>query len=268
MSVTVFDGSIPRHYEKGLGPLLFGWSADELASRLKVPAGGRVLETACGTGIASEAMRSAMPDDVAITATDLNEGMLDVARSSRGHLPGLTFQAADAQALEFEDGTFDAVACQFGIMFMPDRALAMGEAARVLQPGGLLVLSTWDSHETNAPARIAHERITSHYPEDPPNFLELPWSMHDEDELLDLARAAGYRDVKVERVERSVEVPSARESAKGFVLGNPGIHAIRERGTVDPGTLIDSVEAGLSEALGDAPMRASLSCLFLTGRRP
>lgn len=267
MSTTAFTGSIPEHYERSLAPLLFHWSAEELAARVGVPAGGRLLETACGTGIATEALRTALPADVDIVATDLNEAMLAVATARRGALPGVSFQVADAQELDFADASFDAVACQFGIMFMPDRELALREAARVLKPGGLLVFSTWDSLEANAPAGIACASIASHFPEDPPRFLELPFSMHDEDELRELALSAGLQDVGVHRVQQALELPSARAPAEGFVLGTPNIHAIEERGGADPETVIEGVRSALAEALGDTPMRTDLSCFFVTGRR-
>ncbi len=97
MTTNAFDGPIPQFYEQGLGPLLFHCSAEELAGCVEARPGRRVLETACGTGIATEALRKGLSEEVGIVATDLHEPMLEVATSPRGSLPGVEVQVADAQ---------------------------------------------------------------------------------------------------------------------------------------------------------------------------
>src|SRR6478735_2059293 len=130
-----FTGSIPELYERYLGALLFQPYAEDLARRLSDLRRGTLLEVAAGTGIVTRALRSALPSDVRIVATDLNEAMLKVA-ASRISAPALTFQQADAQKLPLSDGSVDAVVCQFGMMFVPDKNAAHREALRVLVPGG------------------------------------------------------------------------------------------------------------------------------------
>ena len=162
-----FVGSIPEAYDTHLGPLLFQHYGADLARRLDVPAGGRVLETACGTGISTEHLRGTLPDSVEIVATDLNDAMLDYARAKRSDLANVSFRQADALDLPFEDASFDAVACQFGLMFFPDKAAGMAEALRVLKSGGMLGFNVWDSLDANEIARVAHETIGT--------FLAQPW---------------------------------------------------------------------------------------------
>ena len=132
-----FAGSIPETYDRYLGPLLFEPYARDLAARLAALAPARVLETAAGTGVATRALARALPAGAAIVATDLNRPMLDLA-AARMETAEVTWQQADALALPFEDGAFDAVACQFGAMFFPDKAAAYREARRVLRRGGRL----------------------------------------------------------------------------------------------------------------------------------
>jgi ubiquinone/menaquinone biosynthesis C-methylase UbiE len=144
-----FVGSIPEIYDEHLGPLLFEHYAADLAARVTVPVGSRVLELACGTGIATDRLRAALPDEVAIVATDLNEAMLDLARNKRGNLANVQYQVVDALDLPFEDGSFDAVVCQFGVMFFPDKAACAREAARALKPGGAYTFNVWDSLDRN-----------------------------------------------------------------------------------------------------------------------
>src|SRR5689334_24072864 len=104
----LFAGSIPETYDRYLGPLLFEPYARDLAARLAAPAPTRVLETAAGTGVATRALALALPAGTAIVATDLNRPMLGLAAAHMATAE-VTWQRADALALPFEDGAFDAV---------------------------------------------------------------------------------------------------------------------------------------------------------------
>src|SRR4051812_41455355 len=165
-----FAGSIPETYDRYLGPLLFEPYARDLAAKLAALAPARVLETAAGTGVATRALARALPTSAAIVATDLNRPMLDLA-AARMETAEVTWQQADALALPFEEGTFDAVACQFGAMFFADKAAAYREARRVLRRGGRFVLSVWDQLESNELAHAVDEAVAAQFPEDPPRFL-------------------------------------------------------------------------------------------------
>ena len=132
---TVFAGSIPALYDKYLGPLIFEPYAEDLARRLSGLKEGCVLEIAAGTGIVTSRLIQTLPPPVNLVATDLNQGMLDVA-AVKDPASRVSWQQADAQALPFPDGSFDAVVCQFGVMFFPDKPKAFREARRVLKKGG------------------------------------------------------------------------------------------------------------------------------------
>jgi ubiquinone/menaquinone biosynthesis C-methylase UbiE len=82
---------------------------------------------------------------------------------------------ADACSLPFGDRMFDAVVCQFGIMFVPDKALAAREAHRVLKPGGLFLFNVWDAMEHNELGQLTHQTIASYFDKDPPAFYEVPF---------------------------------------------------------------------------------------------
>jgi ubiquinone/menaquinone biosynthesis C-methylase UbiE len=96
-------------------------------------ASGDVLEVAVGTGL----NLPRYPEDVTLTGIDWSERMLALARE-RGR--AATLRQADAHALPFADGTFDTVVCTFGLCAIPDDEKAVAEMARVLRPGGLLIL--------------------------------------------------------------------------------------------------------------------------------
>ena len=164
-----FTGSVPASYDRLMVPLIFQPYADELARRATALRPKRILETAAGTGVVTQALHEALPD-AEIVATDLNQPMLDVARD-RISVSNVRFQQADAQELPFDDCSFDLVVCQFGSMFFPDKVLGHSEARRVLREGGNYLLAIWDSLERNEASAVAQRVLIDLFPEDPPLFL-------------------------------------------------------------------------------------------------
>jgi ubiquinone/menaquinone biosynthesis C-methylase UbiE len=176
---AVFSGSIPSVYDRYLGPLIFEPYAQDLATRLSALHPEHVLETAAGTGIVTRALVRSLSPGVRIVATDLNQPMLDHAaeRVPPGHV---SWQKADAQALPFPDGAFDAVVCQFGVMFFPDKQKAYREARRVLKPSGHFILNVWDKIEHNEFADLVTAAVTDMFANDPPRFLaRIPHGYHE-----------------------------------------------------------------------------------------
>ncbi len=127
----LFAGSIPEIYERFLVPLIFESYAVALAKRVAETEPQDVLETAAGTGVLTRALASRLPQDTRITATDLNQPMLDHAAARQPNNRRIAWQQADALALPFPAETFDIVACQFGVMFFPDKVQGYKEARRV-----------------------------------------------------------------------------------------------------------------------------------------
>ena len=164
----VFTSSISKLYETYLVPLIFQPYAADLASRIASRSLSRVLEIAAGTGVVTRNLASVLPERVSIVATDLNQPMLDLA-SEIGTKRPVEWRQADAMQLPFESGVFDAVVCQFGVMFFPEKAFS--EARRVLGPGGVFMFNVWDRIEENEFADTATKALESLFPKDPPRFL-------------------------------------------------------------------------------------------------
>jgi SAM-dependent methyltransferase len=259
-----FTGSIPELYDRQLGPVLFEPYGADLVAR--VPRGEelRVLELACGTGIVTRRLREALPASTAIVATDLNDAMVAYARSA---VPaaGIEWRQADAQALPFPDESFDALLCQFGFMFLPDKGLGFREARRVLAPGGVLLGNVWAPLDENPAARVVAETVAELFPADPPRFFETPYG-YDRDKLRADLEAAGWSDVRLEVVRLAGESPTAGGYALGFVRGSPLTHELVARGAD-----LDAVERKAAEALaahiGDRPLRAEQAAVVITARR-
>ena len=141
-----------------------------MANRLASKSLARVLEIAAGTGVVTRSLASVLPESVSIVATDLNQPMLDQAAALGTKRP-VEWRQADAMQLPFEDGTFDAVVCQFGVMFFPEKSKAFSEARRVLRPGGVFIFNVWDQIKENEFADTVTTALESLFPKNPPRFL-------------------------------------------------------------------------------------------------
>ena len=242
--------------------------AAEMAKRVRAGNPARVLETAAGTGIVTRWLRDSLPAGVRLTATDLNSPMLEIARKKFRPGEEVEFQPADAMALPFPDGSFDAVVCQFGIMFFPDRDKSYREVHRVLAPGGRYLFSVWDAHQHNPFGRIAHEVAARFFPVDPPQFYQVPFSCHRIDPIRDAVAEAGFIDFEAAVVRLDKEVPAATEFARGLVYGNPLIDQVRARGGVEPERIVEALVEDLRHEFGPEPGRMSLQAVMFSARKP
>ena len=257
-SDTAFIGTIPRLYDRCLGPLLFEPYAKDLAERASALAPRRILETAAGTGIVTAALVRALPD-AEIVATDLNPDMLAVA-ASKVASPTVSFQAADAEHLPFPDGSFDLVLCQFGAMFFPDRVAAFAEARRVLKRGGLFLFNVWDRLDRNLLSKVTADAVAGLMPDGGASFIErVPFGYHDSARIERDLVAAGFDAIGVETVDRTSSVPDPAAAAHGICAGSPLALELESRGVS-----VSHAEAAVADALAqhagadglDLPMSA------------
>jgi ubiquinone/menaquinone biosynthesis C-methylase UbiE len=263
---TVFSGSIPALYDKHLGPLLFEPYAEDLARRLSDLTAGTVLEVAAGTGIVTRALIRALPNDVRVVATDLNQPMLDHAaaqeRSGR-----VTWQQADAQALPSVDASFEAVVSQFGVMFFPDKGQAFREARRVLKPRGRYVFNVWDRLADNEFADIITSVAAELFPDDPPLFLaRTPHGYNDKELIVAELKKAGFVEVACETVAKRSRAPSSREPAIGFVQGSPLRNEIEARRGHSLAEVTDAAAARIASRFGPGPVDGKIQALVFTAR--
>lgn len=258
---TVFAGSIPAIYDQYMVPLVFAPYARLVAERARLLRPRQILETAAGTGVVTEALHHALPE-AEIVATDLNPPMLEqAARRLSGS--SVRFRPADAQALPFDNASFDLVVCQFGLMFVPDKVRANSEARRVLRDGGRYLLVIWDRVERNLATITAGRAVAELFPGEGARFYErVPFRYHDVGVIEQDLLAAGFTDIEFETVELRSRATSARDAAIALVQGTPMRSDIEQ---IDPKMLAratDLAAEALSQFQGpggfDAPMSARL----------
>jgi ubiquinone/menaquinone biosynthesis C-methylase UbiE len=239
----------PEYYDALLGPYTFGPFAAELAARLPPGQAGPVLEVACGTGLVTRQLRARLAPSAQMIATDLSPAMLEFARRNVGS-DGIEWREANAQSLPFEAGTFAAVVCGFGIMFVPDRTAGLKEMRRVLRPQGLLLLTVWDRIEENPAALAFAEVIEGLFPGDAEMRFRTPYEMHEVEQLRAQLAAAGFGEIRIETQRRAITGADPRQFATGQLLGTPRAALIAKRG-LPMELVIDKVTAALEAAGGN-----------------
>ncbi|MCC3243928.1 methyltransferase domain-containing protein [Methylocystis sp. WRRC1] len=261
-----FVGDIPLHYDRGLGPVIFEDYAADIAWRAALRGPREVLEIAAGTGIVTRKLRDALPADARLIATDLNAPMLEVAQAKFRPGEGVTFDVADALVLPFADSAFDAVVCQFGLMFFPDKDAAHREARRVLKAGGRYLFSVWDSPRHNPFSRLGLEVVEKFFPDNPPQFLKTPFSCPEIDPIKESLIGAGFTRIVASVLPRMHETGDVTAFANGLVFGSPLIDQIRARGDVAPEAIVDALVERFEQEFG-APTRMPMQAIFFEAER-
>ena len=264
----VFAGSIPKFYDTYLVPLLFEPYATDLVNRLASRSLSRVLEVAAGTGVVTRALASVLPERVSIVATDLNQPMLDQA-SALGTTRPVEWRQADAMQLPFQDGTFDAVVCQFGVMFFPDKTQALSEARRVLRPGGVLIFNVWDRIEENEFADTVTAALASVFPEDPPRFLaRTPHGYHERSRIeQDLVSSGFSAPPEIVTLAARSRAKSPRDPAIAFCQGTPLRSEIEAHGASRLGEATDLAADAIGRRFGRGEVDGKMQAHVVTIER-
>ncbi|TPL35593.1 methyltransferase domain-containing protein [Mesorhizobium sp. B2-4-8] len=258
-SDKVFAGSIPEIYDAYLVPLIFASYAADLAARVSGSSPETVLETAAGSGVVPRALAPTLNAEARYVITDLNQPMLDRAIARQAADPRITWKQADALKLPFDNESFDAVCCQFGVMFFPDRVAGYKEALRVLRPGGRFFFNVWDRIEDNDFARIVTETASNIFPSDPPRFLaRTPHGYNDVDAIEADLRAAGFSRIQIETVAKSSVAPSPRHPAIAYCQGTPLRNEIEARAAAGLESVTESATVEIAKAYGNDVVSAKI----------
>jgi SAM-dependent methyltransferase len=187
---------------------------DALLDGAKIKPGTRLLDIACGTGVAS-ARAAAM--GARVTGVDFSVEM--IAQAQKRH-PGIAFQTADAEQLPFADASFDAVIANFGIHHVERPERAIGQAHRVLTLGGTFAFTFWADRQENTAWRLIFEAIAEHGHTDVP--MPAGNDAHATPEnFLRAVAAAGFDapPLRCELIEKSWALPRDADLVSVFETG-------------------------------------------------
>lgn len=255
----LFAGAVPDVYDEYLVPLIFEDHAEDLARRAKTLGPVDVLETAAGSGVVTRALARALGPDVRLTVTDLNQPMIDRAARIQGQDPRITWAQADALELPFGDAAFDAVICQFGAMFFPDRVKGYSEALRVLRPGGRFLFNIWDRIEENEFADAVTKALGEFFPDDPPLFMaRTPHGHGNIGTIRAELQSAGFTDIRIDTIPGISRAPSARHPAIAYCQGTPLRNEIEARDSEALARATDYAAAAIAKRWGDGPIEAKI----------
>lgn len=253
-------------YDRHLGPALFEPYAIDLAQLIAAECTqGSVLELACGTGLVTRQLRTHLNPSVALTASDINPGMLTYAQNKLAGVQGITWKQADIADLPCPNASFNSAVCQFGLMFVSDKNRAFHEMRRVLVKDGLLAFSVWDRMEHNPYSMIVHETVAGFFPDNPPQFFKAPFSFADVDILRSLLMANGFDQIEIRSVPKECYSRTARSLAAGMIEGAPILAEIQERGS-SPEPIVEAVAHTLARIGGNAPFRSTMHAIVVTAR--
>ncbi len=250
---------MPEFYDTYLTPLIFTQYAKDLAQRVKVQPGSRVLEIAAGTGVVTRALVDELGADVSIMATDLNQPMIDHAATVRSDA-NITWQQADAQELPFDDQSFDAVACQFAVMFFPDKVKAYSEALRVLKPGGQFHFNIWDELKENEFGFTVQQALAELFPDDPPQFLSrTPYGYFDISVIKDELERGGFtNEPKIETIAVRAKAADPSHPALAMCQGTPLKNEIESRDATLLKHATDVATAAIAKRFGEGAVECKI----------
>jgi ubiquinone/menaquinone biosynthesis C-methylase UbiE len=261
----IFGGSISKLYEAYMVPLIFAEYAADMADRVAAGRPSRVLEIAAGTGVVTRAIASVLPASVSIVATDLNQAMLDQAAAA-GIGRQVEWKQADAMQLPFPDGAFDAVVCQFGAMFFPDKGKAFAEARRVLAPGGVFLFNVWDRIEENEFAETVTDALATLFPENPPRFMvRVPHGYHDLEAIeRDLADGGFPGKAEIATLSKRSRAASSGVPAIAYCQGTPVRSEIEARNPARLGEATEIAAAALAKRFGKGAIEGKIQAHIIS----
>lgn len=264
MPDSIFSGSVPQVYETHLVPLIFEPYAADIAARLVPLAPKDLLEVAAGTGAVTRALARMLPESCAITATDFSEGMLEQAKAAGTSRP-VEWQIADAMELPFPDNSFDAIACQFGVMFFPEKPVAYAQARRVLREGGSFVFNVWDAVQHNEFTDVAGIALQELFPENPPTFLKrVPFAYYDTGTIAQHLAEGGFtKTPQFFTVTARSRAATPQQAAIALCQGTP----IRGEIEAQNSTSIDDATVYVAQAIakqfGPGPIEGKIQAIVV-----
>jgi ubiquinone/menaquinone biosynthesis C-methylase UbiE len=235
-------GTPAEIYEQHMVPAIFARWAPDLVAAAEVQPGSRVLDVACGTGAVTRILAERVGPAGTVVGLDINPGMLAIARTAVP-LANIEWLEGSAVNMALPDATFDAVLCEQGLQFFPDKPAALAEMRRVLKPGGRLALSCWHTVEHMLGYLALEQALAKRV--GPERAALPPFSLGDADTLRRLVTGAGFHAVRLRVDAKLIRFHSAEHMVRAVVGGAPTmLGALAEQGA----GVLDAIAAEVSAA--------------------
>lgn len=213
-----FSGSEAENYERYFVPAIGAPLAADLIEAAALKDGERVLDVACGTGVVTRLAAERLGGSGRVAGTDVNPGMLEVARTAAAGQP-IEWHEANAESLPHADGSFDTVLCQMGLQFMGNKLAALREMRRVLAPGGRAVLNL--PGPAPKPMAAFADALARHIDPKVASFVDLVFSLYEPGEVRELMDSAGFEDIDVQRATKTLRVPPPAKFLWEYIYSTP-----------------------------------------------
>ena len=260
-------GSGPEIYEICWVPSLMGKCAAELVEAGGVKPGDRVLDIGCGTGVVAREATKRCGSGGSVTGVDINEAMLGFARKTavKQGTSEIEWQQCDAIELPFEDASFDAVLCQQGLQFMPDKPAAVREMVRVLSPGGHLAVSVWKSSSPFGTALCMV--LDRHFGEGTTAPWQIAYSLGDRNELRALAIDNELHDVHVRFDIKMARHAEPETFVMGAIAGSPLAGKFEKKADDERKAIVHEIIDKIEDCMDDGGLAIPAECHTLTARK-
>jgi ubiquinone/menaquinone biosynthesis C-methylase UbiE len=261
----VYGGSAPENYERYFVPTIGAPLANELIRIAALRPCERVLDVCCGTGVVARLASQAVGSAGTVAGLDINPGMLAVARSTTPPGMAINWHDASAEAMPLPDASFDAVLCQMGLQFVPDKHTALSEMRRVLAPGGRLILNV--PGPTPQLFDIMGEALARHIGAEAAGFVNQVFSLNDTAELQNLINGAGFRDVSVQAGTKLLRLPAPEKFLWQYVYCTPLAGAVEQLNDERRGSLERDVVSKWQEFVKDRALMLQVRRVVATARK-
>lgn len=262
-------GNLAENYERYGVPVIFRPWALNLIDRSGLKPGERVLDVGCGTGIVTRLALERVGGEGKVVGIDLLPPMLDVARSVAPPDAPVEWRQSSADALPFDDETFDAVLCQQALQFFPDKPAALREMHRVLVPDGRLTVSVWQDLERIPGYAAVADALATHVGPAPAAFVQLICGLGSADDLRSVVEEAGFRDLAIDSVTKDYQAATVEEFVWQLIQMTP-LSANPSVGQADDPTraaVVSDVAARLEPYVSDEGLAFPLVANVATARK-
>jgi ubiquinone/menaquinone biosynthesis C-methylase UbiE len=259
-----YGGSAPENYERYFVPSISAPLAEALIRSADLHPGQRVLDVACGTGTVAKLAAGQVGGSGRVAGLDVNPGMLAVARATAPPQLGIDWYETSAEAIPLADGAFDVALCQLGLQFIPDKPRALREVRRVLAPGGRIVLNV--PGPTPPLFAALADSLGRHIEPRAAAFVDVVFSLHDEQQLRELVGSAGFHDVDVQTARTTLALPPARDFLWQYVCSTPLASVAANASDEGRAALENDVDDKWREFAVDGMLACDVDVLTVIGR--